>query len=542
MIPPFLRALCLLTVATGCGWLAMDWLLPESPGNPRSNIRAFSGLAPATGLSSNAEVRARVRGLRCPGKGGEEMLAALELARQIAPADFAKYLDERRQLPANGAEEVFVSAVLRRWLVHDPAAAVAWCVFHDSRFQADALTEWTRSDPAAAQANVLAQPTRGRDDGICAVAEALALTDARGALDFLRRAAPEFVFQSAKVFQILAKQDSAWLLEAAATFPDNLRGEAREAVLQNMAAKDFAAAAVWAASQGDWWSLTDTLLSRSIDPAKALAAWPSLPPKIRSELVGSRIAWGETDPENFLKAAKNAASKIPDNELADLVREPVSQILYQGMEKGVADLQRLLPDHPGLWALQVAGHWGWRDASDARAWASQLADDSLRAKALEIIKERDSTDASVRDDDASPAGLLFNADGPQMFRERTAEELMAVLKTNEWNSDVRLIREEYPALYARYLTDPAGPGLKEGYAAAFVSEWAGDEPAAAAAWVASLPDSKEKQTMLREAADTFLSLAPNQFRRWASSLKGTDRDTVMEVIGDADPARKSPQQ
>ncbi|HEX2746466.1 MAG TPA: hypothetical protein VHM91_00595 [Verrucomicrobiales bacterium] len=541
MKAPPLRSLYLLLAACG-GWLGMDRMLPDAKGPTKHSALFPISQRPDKTKPSDKEVTVLLTGVRRPGKGGEEMLAALELARQIAPADFVRYLDARRQLPPNGADDVFISAVLRRWLALDPAAAVGWCSQHASHLMADALTEWARRDPAAAEACVLAMPFRGRDDGIAAVAATLALADPQRAIDLLRRGAPEYVGPSHEVFQILARRDTSWLLKAADSLPGNLAGAARNAAVENMARSDFAGAAAWAKSQPDWSSLVDALRSDSIFPAKALAAWGSLPPDLRKEIGAWRIEWGKSDPEGFLKAVNGAALNIPDAEMAAVVSPAVDQILFQGEAKGLQVLQQLLPDRPALWALRLADSWRWFDAPAARAWARQLTDASLRDAVLTKIQEAESPPTEIETYGPRFMAPSFDATGSQMIREREPEEFMAALKkhgSSIGDAEVLEIRKDYPALYARWLTDPEGPGLEEAFTSSFADDWAGIEPAAAATWVASLPDTEEKQSTLKEVAERWHSMAPQQVQKWADALpEGRSRDTVMKAISGADQDRE----
>jgi hypothetical protein len=225
--------------------------------------------------------------------------------------------------------------------------------------------------------------------------------------------------------------------------------------------------------------------------------------------------------------------------MAEVVSESVSQILCQGVGKGLPVLQQLLPDHPALWAQQVADRWRWSDAPAARAWALQLTDGSLRAAALTKIQEADGYPSEIETYGPRFMAPAFDATGSQMIRDREPEEFMTALKkhgSSVGDAEVLEIRDEYPALYARWLTDPEGPGLEDGSASSFAEGWAGSEPAAAAAWVTSLPDTAEKQSMLKSATEIWNSLAPRQLQQWAGTLPaGRDRDTVMKVISGPGP-------
>jgi hypothetical protein len=492
-----LQRIVLFATAAFGGWWGTGAFLPaEGRTAKRSPLIPLNDGAGISG-GQRLGIAARLTALRRPGSGGEEMLAACALAQEISPLEFAAYLNEARHLPANAAGDIFRNLIVQRWLSLDPAGAMTWCRRNDTALAAAALTAWTRADAVAAGSYVLSLPPR--EQNLATVAAVLAETDFSKAIDFLCKAPNGSTQGLDTVFDKLAAKDQQWLLDNAGKLPRYTAMRARMSAVKAWATSDFSGAVKWWQSQPDREDLIGGVKAAAPAPDKLLEAWAGLSPLARNELMVSQIfTWGKDNPEAFLKAAADLDTlKISVSEWEELLKPAVDSLADGGFEKALPVLQQFLADHPDWWARRFAGRWSGTDREAARNWVASLQDSSLSKSCLDAISE-----ITGLIDYYGPrlprlqTYVRFEAEGAAVLRDLTPGEVSSILSERAKSDDgLDPVKQEmtrlYPAGYAQWLQDSGQP------VEAFASEWASEDPAAAAAWVLSRPDSEERTQMLK---------------------------------------------
>ena len=64
----------------------------------------------------------------------------------------------------------------------------------------------------------------------------------------------------------------------------------------------------------------------------------------------------------------------------------------------------------------------------------------------------------------------------------------------------------------------------------FVTDWALNDPAKAAEWTKSLPESPERLEAQLKVAAMWNRYAPDEAREWAKTLESESRSEVMKVL------------
>jgi hypothetical protein len=126
---------------------------------------------------------------------------------------------------------------------------------------------------------------------------------------------------------------------------------------------------------------------------------------------------------------------------------------------------------------------------------------------------------------------LFSALPHQETALRTS--LLRQLPPEEWNHSLVVSLRGEEVTYAPVLA--AFPPESNGQIrAAFASQWAGSDPAAAAAWVASLPFQEEVLLEAGAVVDTWVQLDETEASAWVASLpSGAPRDDAAASLAKA---------
>jgi hypothetical protein len=528
-------------VSTLAGWMAVDWCLPAPPVPARRALIPDDVRVEITAHLPPANIASLTRDLLRPGHPEAEPAVALQLAKQIAPADFAKSLNEIRTLtgPAKG---VFQRAVVRRWLTVDPAAAVTWCLGHDWELTSEAMKEWTRLDAAAAQSFITRLPRERRDQAVSNIAETMASIDPAAVPAFIKRVGTEFdEGRLIPALEKLASQDPQELLKSAETLQPVLRHRARTVAASAMAVKDLNGAIAWAQAQPDHQMILEGLFSANLPPASVLPAFAALSGEQRHLVLNaSGDSWGFHDPEAFLKALPAAAALgITEQELSSSITSAVGRLNQDGPQESLAAFHQLLPDQPDLWAREFVIKWAQTDPAAARAWVEKLPDESLRERAVQYIDGYQEVRHYEETLGAEFASSFehFTASS-HTTRDPTPIELQKILSSHsgtglsQGTGEESDIRQNFPSDYAHWLASEAPSENTNNRISEFIREWSPENPSAAAAWLVTLPDSDGKKQGLHDAIRQWRSLAPQQARQWAESLpEGTERQSVLDILG-----------
>lgn len=528
-----------LAVAALTGWSGMGWISSQAKDTAR-RVPLIPREAEENIDPAQTDPESLIRRVHRPGHPEDEPLAALQLAKQIAPADFVRFMEADRLLPDSAAKAVFRLAAVRRWLTTDPRAAVNWCAGHDARLFTEAVKEWTRMDPAAAEAFSAGMPARFRDTALTAVAGVLASSDPDSLTGFIKRTGASLnASELAPAFRIIAQRDLQTLLNLTERLPSHLQSHAHWEAATVMAAKDLNGAISWAQKQTESSMLLGCILSTGLPPEKLLSAFASLTVEQQKEVLeDNRGSWASRDPEGLLKVLRAAeeagildgesdppaGADSPEDRFPSersfresAISSALSHLLEEGPVEALAAIQRHSPDHPEWWVKQLAESWGLKDPAAASAWAAQLPNDELREKALSIISSR--SRFSILDFEFRG----YSADQlDELPPEKRIEKLESASSHAPWNSpkDTEYqIRNCQPQEYSLWLAAQPPSENTDARIEMFIREWGAEEPAAAAAWLATLPESEGKQKASHDLMRLWQSLAPKEARAGQENVK-----------------------
>ncbi|HWB05667.1 MAG TPA: hypothetical protein VG796_21790 [Verrucomicrobiales bacterium] len=523
-----------LAVAALTGWIGMGWFSSQAKDTAR-RVPVIPREAEENIDPNQTDSESLIRRVHRPGHPEDEPLAALQLAKQIAPADFVRFMEADHLLPDSAAKAVFRLAAVRRWLISDPRAAVNWCAGHDDRLFTEAVKEWTRMDPAAAEAFSAGMPARLRDTALTVVAGVLASSDPDSLTGFIQRTGASLnASELAPGFRSIAQRDLQTLLNLTEQLPSHLQSQAQWEAAIAMAAKDLHGAISWAQKQTESSMLLGCILSTGLPPEKLLPAFASLTVEQQKEVLeDNRGSWASRDPGGLLKVLRAAEEAgILDEGTEPLPRadspedrfpsersfresaisSALNYLLEEGPVEALAAIQQHFPDHPEWWVKQLAESWGLKDPAAASAWAAQLPNEELREKALSTISNRSSV--PIWD-------LEIMSYGADQLDEYSPEKRMKMLDSASGHAPSHSLKDtEYrirncqPQEYSLWLAAQPPSENTNARIEMFIREWGAEEPAAAAAWLGTQPESEGKQKASHDLMLLWKSLSPKDAKAW----------------------------
>lgn len=544
-----MKALPVLALSTAAG-LAAGWFsLPlwhhtaVSPNaSNRLPVMQESGRAGLKG-----DWKQQVQSIHSAGGPTAQLGAALALADSLAPEDYRTVLEECRELPPNSSQTFFFRSVLRRWTEADPEAAAAWCIGHASKQLGEVVRLWAATDPAAAQRFTAGLPADARSNAVAGIAEALAESDPKAALEYIRRSAdPDSSYGLKEAFAQLAKSDPQWLLDHGDSLPGDLRGRARENAAEEFARRDFNAALAWASSQPDKREMLKKVLNGAKDPAPALA-WLSAQEKPLQEDIASYLPYflGRKHPFAMLQAAADPSLSVEAQQ--NLLPGGLHYAAMKDPAAAAAALQGFPAASIKNLAATVINPWLARDPAAAKAWAESLPDVTARESALAAIAKAESKpDASLPT--TPKERLLANLKAGEYHANNTdvlrlaPEERKDVLQTlgadtepnsasSQYAERIKdAIRAYYPEDYGAWLLTRPADEKTAGETAQFASGWAGENAPAAAAWAAKLPQGPARLETISRVAQQWHALDPASAAQWIATLSSSEQSRARQAL------------
>jgi hypothetical protein len=551
-----------VAAATALGWwLAGAWLKPVASAAPPI-AEAPRPPAPASPAASRRQQW--IHTITSAATPSAQLAAALAIAREVDPADFPELLKIVRALPGDTLGAFLQRAVLRRWLEHDPAAALASAETQDRQLLSETLGEWARMEPAEAVAWFRNAPRRlVHYFNFISLAKGVAARDPEMALEVVKslpRSWGTDPFDRGQVdlialFETMAHGHPEWLLEQANGLPKELARPARFAAAGIMAQQDSAGFLQWALAQPDRNELLNQgLMSPKIPCDRAIAAMAGLSQEDQARLAKSGdpfsreesqwrqwLDWTPSNPWAALRQLDATSSLVPElrEQLVDAVA--TSDAFQNDPARAVAELTRIAPERRSEWADWFVEEWALKDTEAARAWVATVPEAEGRADLLEKIDDilRPADPASSPSAQEILVSRIAGASG--LAQDVTAEQRREVLEAsartpaeNDGEGKVEgleaaadRIMERFPAEAAPWLaTQPQDEATTVNQASGVAARWAREEPVAAAEWSARLPAGRARTWALWNAAAEFHRLDPSGARAWAEALPDPSLRTV----------------
>lgn len=557
----------LLTVAIGAalGWGVAAWVTrpviraeaprPLGPRKPPS-----LGVAPASRLERQMDA------VWTAGSPSAQAAAAVALAGTVDPADFARFLENLDRLPPPAARRLASHALMRRWVSHDPEAAMQWC--RDDHANDDWVSlvavEWATQDPAQIDAIIESLLVQDRASTVFAIAEGWA---ARGNRDdalallwhpeWTGRGIAEREFVRHLDLDFLAQGDSNWLAERIDSLPDDLRLPAQRAVTRTLAQSDVRAAFEWAAAQPNREKLLAEVVKGACNPSDWLAGLAALPIEVQGEMeVRSWLNYFA--PDDAVEALTAQASQFPDT-LRRSLMESLDSKLARSSDPGALANRVLAIDALArhFSVVEFASRWCDAAPTAARAWSESIQDMALRTEALasvdwyagEVAARRDYAQLPLAEQMVTDAGSneVVSAD-PLLALDPSTRRAMLEADfarppmqepEDPFASRVDVVEamaERYPSETAQWLSEKlvaeATPALAE-TARVAASWWAAEAPREAAGWVASLPPGDARAWAAANVAFQWRLVDPAAARAWLDSLPAADRAVVARALESA---------
>lgn len=469
--------------------------------------------------TSGSSLVAAMAAVETSGDPAAQMEAAVDLASRLDPRDFGEFLDNLRLLPAHAAQGLASRAVLRRWVAHDPTAALHWCVARDPNLVAGVLDEWARQTPPDQLAQFLDQvPAGQRAQAIPSVFNALASSDPEAAMQFLSQPiTAESIHRLDRALRHLANQDPDWLLKRAESLPDHVQAQARKAVAQSMAETDAAEAAAWAAAQPDRSELLRSLADRKDADPSLIAAIASLPHEEQSGMYLPMYNWDPTRAPAMIDAIVAHRDQFGNSMLRNLLEGAANYAVRADDPGALANQLLALGTESSFDVNGFASQWAQRSPEAARAWAASLADETQRRDALTAIDTTvNPPTENLGPSSAEKLAQAFTRGNPQeihrLLAVGEAERLQALdagfsQMLQPADSARDFSRSSWRQMTLRYPAE-AAQWLSKNVETENFEKWSQPLTTTAAAWAAESP---------RAAAEWAAALPPGETRAWAAA-------------------------
>lgn len=483
------------------------------------------------------QTAARLEAMRRAGAPSRQIAAALALADMSSPAEIRDLLEHSHEFPDNSAEEVAIGTLLKRWLELEPLTALEFCRSRQPAFLARLLGQWSQSQPEKAAVWVKAMPPGGsKDYAWVELCKTAGLRDPAKAWEMLGETPGLDVnngtWQINSIVKRMVEQDLEKALAGLAAMPPTVMAAARKAIAARLTETDPASGWEWARTQPNPAETMGAALAASLgsDSSRSLEMLKSLSIRELGEVFEqSAYEWR-------LKNLPDLTARLTaDATLEPSAKEAIANGLFgRAAWSDPAEAAALWPllsaDTQRERIADYVKHWSREDSAAAKAWVESLPLGDLRSSALTARAAFESPEKAA--DRASPAGLVedfqqdqyIRADDPRIAglnKEQLGTLLGAVGEGRHYRAREILLGlgEANPQLAASWLEGATLDSTTGPMAARFSASWAGNDPAAAAAWVKALPpDSHLARVAARNVAGQYARYAPEQAEAWIGTL------------------------
>lgn len=507
--------------------------------------------------------------LRAARNTEERLRATIQLAENIPLADIERWLSSNW---FKGGEDMqaslFQRTLLSRWQEADPGGMLEYCFRKDIRITYEFSHDWASREPAAALALIEGHTDpQMRSNMLNQMGAALAKADPQLLLSriaaFAKLSEGENGFGFHGIMNQLADSAPALLESQLATLPWKVQEIARRSLTKSSLKKDFAGGLAGLVNQKDGVLTFASVVGSDQELMKSVASDPgSLPPGWLGAVTSGPGSYYlvHGDPARWFDADL-AGLGLNENQAANIRTQALSQLGRKDPEKLKALISGgTLNENEHQVAIQglVLG----LDDKAAAEWVSKLTQEADRQLAQEALTSKmddgeggEMTPSSLFGDIAASGrqiswaetSLIGKWDREQMQAlneefDALPVDQKAVVAAKFIARDNRELPVEFQGKALAYLLEnpEARPEQKESQsgggtplvnsACNLVARWADQDPGAAAAWVADLPEGTERLWAAKNLATRWAEYEPAAVQRWIGSLSPSERAEVTAFM------------
>ncbi len=576
---PGIRAALLLgfLAMAAIGWKAAG--RSPAPSDPETVANATKSserpVRPPSRFTVPSEARARVAALRAIRSPEERMRATIQMANTIPISEIGGWLEGRWFELSEGYDLTLFNKITKeRWRAEDPEGLVRWYLRDASGSAAPILAEMAQSDPG----RLLDFFQEHRDPSLALQTfTQLAKTNPGLALLGLKQVSSRGFRRhgmeshyTRQLLMELAKNSPDSLEAALDSLPLSVRNSAEAALIGEKLSASFSSGIRELWDRPDGWKIFQEILNhdRKVG-ANLFGELANLPPEWRSQIAGNSHSF--IDDSNILKwlDADLAGMGFSETDSKNIQRNALSRLAGSQPEE---TLKRLAGSGlSGNERLNVIGNlFGNLGGNPVKAEAllASLATEEERAYARQHISSSEQTSAIPAIEKPEEWLETVGSSG-----ERDNYQLLSVLrnwdkeKMTELGTRFHTMPDDEKSKVAKVLTNDSGhlnnmdPSLKgaaiqhliahppevpEGQSSSnmmtqFIAQssshavnWAKSDPAAASAWVQSLPNGDAKIWAQKNLAANWALYDPQEAGQWVNSLPADARNEVREFMKNPD--------
>lgn len=488
--------------------------------------------------------QARLDALRLAGTPSRQIAAALELAGLTAVAEIRDLLEHSHEFPDNSSQEVAIATLLKRWLELDPRAALEFCRMRHPRFLPRLAGQWSLSHPDEAVAWV--KTHRNAQPEWMELCKSISTRDPAKGWDMLGRLpgldTRHTTLQIDAIVRRLVAGDMERAIASLHTMPPAVVAAARKAIAERLMESDPDKAWEWARSQSKPLEATGAALAQAMkeDAGKSLEFMKSLSAAdLKTAINQSDYGRRWIISPDF--AERLAADTGLDAASKQLIADSLfGRLSWTGADRAASLWPLMSGDAQARQLPNYVRNWSRQDSAAAQAWVESLPEGELRTGALAVRAAFEKPDSTAEPGDPGDRlaveftqGLYIEGNDPRISRLNATQlgKILTSVKANDSHSVGQILSglsASNPRLAAAWLESAALDSTNGPMAARFSANWAGNDPAAAAAWVSGLPpDGHLARVAARNVAGEYARYAPEQAAEWIGTLPaGPVRDAA----------------
>lgn len=509
-------------------------------------------------------VRERLRAIRAAGSSSEKLRSTIDLANSLPVADFAAWFDNRWFDIGEGFDStLFQKITLQRWMEEDPEGHAAWCMKNE--FDSEILDAWAKDDPQRVLAffqkypnrevelNALQEIAKSHPDvALARIREIIAKganTDQGSETEYVQAVLAE-----------IGKKDPAALEAAVGSLPAKWQKTVESFFVSQRLKADFAGEirSLW--ERPDGFGLIQG--ADSSTRTKLLDELANLPASWKARIAENQYNFiNSNNVEKWLNAdlagngfTADQVKSIKSYALQHLSSSKPELAIQQMATLGLDDQERrnLITTVFSGWVIQNPGK--------AEALIAMLGNEQERQIARTRLEMGDPTDPFAEPTIEKPSDWLEKAATTDPANGNSYQ-LLSLLEA--WDQDklaeisrsFRSLPDEQKAHVANLLagsqfdTEPTLRGEAINYlianppnerkesdeaptylASKHAVSWSQQDPAAASAWVQTLPAGDAKLWAQKNLAANWSQYDPDAAGQWVKSLPADARGAVEKFM------------
>ena len=515
-------------------------------------------------------VRQRMTSLRAITSPQERMRATIDLAYHLPVSEIEGWMEGRWFNTGGGFDLTLFNKILtERWQKEDPEGILLWKIKNNGGSTGELLANWAETEPERAAAFLKNLPDKNLQ--LQALSQ-IARKNPALALQCLRDLPPSSTsgdgsgsYYNRQTLLELAKSSPAELQAALSSLPANLKSQAESILIGQRLQTSFTAEFQQLLDRPDGWKIVSENLSTVKDlKGKILDQLADLPTGWKASIASSSSSlidaanaskWWDADLEGMGFTDRDA-KRIRTTALGRLSSQQPEQAL-----KLMATSEMDASSRSSV--ISNLFHNLKPDAENGESLIALLGSDGEKDQARQIIESNRSPSPSEQKIEKPADWLATVAADPKpnnsyqylsmlrqwepekiaelgnQFRAMPDDSKKQVAQLIASNSGSRSLGPELVGDAIRYLVAQPPPTEEEkqtgshntiAQASYFAVNWSKSDPAAASAWVQSLPSGDAKLWAQKNLAATWSQYDPQEAGQWVKSLPAKDRTEVENFM------------